>query len=171
MNASARLSRHLQRLTPAQMAFASERAGIARRVGAQARKSKRISATPYMLLCAASGLDPVSGDLVAVFPRAGASIHWCAFAAALLITRQVRRLGIRSAARQAGVSIATLSRAENGKPIAVESFLRIAIFIGVPAGSFLCFTENTNCNTLHSKGLPAQDNQGVSLGNNVSASL
>jgi len=45
------------------------------------------------------------------------------------------------------------SRGRNrGRPIAAKSFVRIAGFIGVPPETFLCFTGNTNCNTLKQKG-------------------
>jgi transcriptional regulator with XRE-family HTH domain len=66
----------------------------------------------------------------------------------LRATREERRLSLRAASDLAGVSAATLSRAERGQPIAVESFLRASEFIGVTPESFLCFTTNTNCNTL-----------------------
>jgi transcriptional regulator with XRE-family HTH domain len=76
---------------------------------------------------------------------------WWNFGSALFLTRGFRRLDLRSAADLVGISAATLSRAERGHPIAVESYLSIANFIGVPPNSFLCFTGNTNCNTLMSK--------------------
>jgi transcriptional regulator with XRE-family HTH domain len=50
-------------------------------------------------------------------------------------------LDLRSAADLVGVSAATLSRAERGQPIAIESYLRVVEFIGVPPESFLSFTE------------------------------
>jgi hypothetical protein len=53
---------------------------------------------------------------------------------------------LRSAAKRIGVSAATLSRAEGGCAIEVDSYLTIARFLGMPAEAFLSFTGNTNCN-------------------------
>lgn len=133
------------------MAAVSDRAGVPRKIGARARAGRKVSATEYMLLCSAAGLDAATGVPVASSPRAGSSIVWWLFGYNLFITRRLRRLDLRSAAVLVGVSAATLSRAECGERISVESFLRISSFIGVPSESFLSFTGNTNCNTWKQK--------------------
>jgi hypothetical protein len=151
MSAAARLAQHLHGLTPTAMAAVSDLAGVPRRIGARARAGRKVSATAYMLLCAAVGINPASGAPILSVPRAGSVIVWWIFGAGLFHTRLLRGLNLRSAADLVGVSAATLSRAERAKPIAVESYLRVAGFIGVPSESFLCFTANTNCNTLTPK--------------------
>jgi hypothetical protein len=151
MSAAARLAQHLRDLTPAAMAEVSNRAGVPRRIGARARKGRKVGATEYMLLCSAVGISAATGAPIEGAARAGSSIVWWILGSGLFITRNIRRLDLRSAAVLAGVSAATLSRAEHGHPIAVESYLRVAGFMGVPPESFLSFTKNTNCNTLKLK--------------------
>jgi hypothetical protein len=153
LSAKARLAQHLAGTTPASMNIISDRAGVSRRLGARARAGRPINATDYLLLCSATGLTAESGVEVKGVSRAGSSIAWWVFGAALFLTRHRLRLDLRTAARTVGVSAATLSRAEAGDSIAIESFLRIVHFMGVPVGSFLCFTENTYCNTLKPNAL------------------
>jgi hypothetical protein len=151
MSAAVRLAQRLQDLSPAEMAALSDRAGVQRKIGAGARAGRKIAATAYMLLCAAAGIDAATGAPAMVVTRAGATIVWWMFGSGLFLTRTIKRLDLRVAANLVGVSAATLSRAERCQPVAVVSFLRISDFIGIPAESFLCFTENTNCNTLKVK--------------------
>jgi hypothetical protein len=133
---------------------------VPRRIGARARAGRKVGATAYMLLCSAVGLEAARGDPMPAVPRAGFAIVWWFFASGLFLTRHRRLLDLRSAANLVGVSAATLSRAERGQPIAVESYLRIAAFIGVPPESFLCFTANMNCNTLMQKESEEADRSG-----------
>jgi transcriptional regulator with XRE-family HTH domain len=74
-------------------------------------------------------------------PRKDATIVWWLFGSGLFLTRVLKRLDLRAAADLIGLSAAILSRAERSQPVAVESFLRISDFIGIPGESFLCFTE------------------------------
>jgi hypothetical protein len=149
MSTWTRLAQHLQDLTPTQMAAVSDRAGVPRKIGARARAGRKVNATAYLLLCSAVEIDVVTGARVVDRRRcAGLSIVWWIFGSALFLTRTLRRLDLRSAADLVGVSAATLSRAEHGQPIAIESYLRIAAFIGVPSETFLCFAGNVHCNTL-----------------------
>jgi len=151
MSAAVRLARHLECLTPAEMAALSDCAGVQRKIGARARAGRKVGTTAYMLLCTAAGIDAATGAPASVVPRAGATIVWWIFGSSLFLTRALKRLDLWVAADLVGVSAATLSRAERCQPVAVESFLRISDFIGIPAKSFLCFTGNTNCNTLKVK--------------------
>ena len=151
VSAAARLAQHLPGLKPQVMATISDRAGVPRKIGARARAGRKVGATAYMLLCLAVGLDAKTGVPVANVPRPGCAIAWWIFGSDLFFARKLRRLDLRSAANLVGVSAATLSRAERGQPVGVESFLRISNFIAIPAESFLCFTQNSNCNTLKSK--------------------
>jgi hypothetical protein len=147
-NCEGRLAGHLQKLSRTETAAVSDRAGVPPRIGARARAGRKVTATSYLLLCLAAGIDAATGAPFPTVPRAGCAIVWWLFGSSLFLSRRGRRLDLRSAAVLVGVSAATLSRAECGKPISVESFLCVARFIGVPPESFLCFTGNTNCNTL-----------------------
>lgn len=151
VSAAARLARHLKELTRAEMAAVSDGAGVERKIGARARAGRKVGTTAYVLLCSAVGVDVETGLSVANTPRPGCAIVWWMFGSGLFFTRNLRRLDLRSTTNLVGVSAATLSRAERGQPISVESFLRISNFIGIPAQSFLCFTGNSNCNTLKPK--------------------
>src|SRR5713226_7341415 len=111
MSAAARLARHLEYLDAAEMAALSDRAGVQRNIGARARAGRKVSATAYLLLCSAAGVDVATGAPVAVRgPCAGSSIVWWIFGSVLFFTRSLRRLDLRSAADLVGVSAATLSR-------------------------------------------------------------
>ena len=164
MSARARLGQHLQGLSPTEMAVVSDRAGVPRKIGARARAGRKVSATAYMLLCSATGLDGATGAPIVSAPRAGFAIVWWLFGSSLFITRRLRQLDLRCAAVLVGVSAATLSRAERGEPISVGSFLRASSFIGLPPESFLCFTANTNCNTLKLKEPAAARSESVDMG-------
>jgi hypothetical protein len=133
------------------MAAVSDHAGVERKIGARARAGRKVGTTAYMLLCSAVGVDVETGLPVANAPRPGCAVVWWTFGSCLFFTRSLRRLDLRSAANRVGVSAATLSRAERGQPISVEAFFKISNFIGIPAESFLCFTGNSNCNTLKPK--------------------
>src|SRR5262245_29361145 len=110
MNAVARLSQRLQDYTRSEVLAIAKRAGICPTIGIRARRGSSITATPYMLLCTAVGLDPTSGQSNASVPRASGAIHWLTLASALLLTRAAWKLDLRTTARLVGVSIATLSR-------------------------------------------------------------
>jgi hypothetical protein len=168
VSAAARLAQHLKELTPAEMAAVSDGAGVERKIGARARAGRKVGTTAYMLLCLAVGVDVETGLPVANAPRPGCAIAWWMFGSGLFFARHLRRLDLRSAANLVRVSAATLSRAERGQPISVESFLRISNFIGVPPEGFLCFTGNPNCNTLKPKasadGHPVSQSRGGPCG-------
>jgi len=155
MSVAGHLAQELCCLTRSEMATVSDQAGISRRMGFRARNGHKVSATTHLLLCLAVGTEPSRGSSVPKAPRRVASIAWWAFGSALFLTRSLRRLDLRTAAQLVGVSAATLSRAEHGHPLAVESYLRVAGFIGVPPEGFLCFTGNSNCNTLKAKDFEA----------------
>lgn len=147
MNASACLAQRLQTFTRSEILAISDWAGVGK-MGIRARAGRRITATAHMRICIAVGLDAVTAKPNGNSPRADVTVAWWLVAATLFLTRCRRRLDIRSASDLVGVSTATLSRAEQGKPVAVESFLHICKFAGLPPASFLCFTRNMNCNTL-----------------------
>jgi hypothetical protein len=155
MTAAAWLARHLRYLSRAEMVAISDCAGVPRKIGFGARASRKASATAYMLLCSVAGLDAATGTLGRECPPRGHRDLWWVFGAGLFRTRHLRPLDLRSAAGLVGVSAATLSRAERGHTIAIESYLRVVRFIRISPESFLSFTGNTNCNTLKTRDCAA----------------
>jgi hypothetical protein len=134
------------------MAALSDRAGVQRKIGARARAGRKVSATAYMLLCWAAGIDAATGVPTAMAPRASHSIVWWIFGSGLFLTRTVKRLDLRVAADLVGVSAATLSRAERCQPVAVESFLRISDFVGDPGRELPVFRWKHELQHVESKG-------------------
>jgi Flp pilus assembly CpaE family ATPase len=85
---------------------------------ALARAGKPINAGAYLALCGAAGIDPVD---CACRPAKAVS------STALFITRGVRRVDQRSAAKLIGVSC----RVEAGKPVSIANTMKVCAFIGV----------------------------------------
>ena len=146
--AAARLAGHLQHFSAATMVTLSKRAGVSGRAGARARAGRKVSATAYMLLCSEVGIEIFTGAPAPSISHAGLGIVWWLFGSALFFTRSRQNLDLRSVAGLIETSAATLSRAERGHPIAVENYLHLCRFIGLPPTAFLGFTGNTNCNIL-----------------------
>ena len=151
MKPAVRLTQVLQEATFGEVALLCEQAGVPRRLGNRGRSGRRLSAAGHVILCVAVGIDPETGATApARLPR-GDTISWWLFGGCVALRRDLLRLDVRSASQVAGVSSATISRAEHGQPLAIESYLRLCRFIAVPAAVFLCFTGNMNCNTLMEK--------------------
>jgi hypothetical protein len=117
------------RLSRSEIIELANRAGVPRRTGAKAQKVRRIGTEAYLNLANALGLDPCTG-----LPRSSTATphgrcHWWLFATAIFFERSRRHLGIRAAAAESRVSTATLSRAENGKVVAIESALRLSAWL------------------------------------------
>jgi hypothetical protein len=149
--AAIRLASQLQNLAAGSMRSFSASAGVEGRLGMRARQGRVVDSTSYLRLCSAIGVDAATGLPAPATHRRAFEIEWWMFGAAFLFGRRRARLGLRAAAKVVGVSAATLSRAEGGQAVSVESYLLIIRFLGVPALSFLSFTGNRYCNTLKSK--------------------
>jgi transcriptional regulator with XRE-family HTH domain len=131
--------------------FLAKLSGVSPRIAVRASVGRKVGATDYLSLCLAAGLEPATGGRTARDPKRDAVIAWSHFAAALWFSRRHTGTSIRTAASLVGVSVATLSRAEGGDSICIESYLKICRYIGVPPNAFLCFTGNTNCNSKERK--------------------
>jgi hypothetical protein len=92
-------------------------------------KAHPIGTESYLKLSNALGLDPCTGLPRPTAAAPHARCHWGLLAAAVFFERSRRRLGVRRAAREIGVSTATLSRADNGNAIAIESALRLSAWL------------------------------------------
>jgi plasmid maintenance system antidote protein VapI len=135
------------RLSASDVIELADRAGVARRVGSLARKGRPIGTEAYLKLSNALGLDPCTGLPSSAAATPQARCHWSLLAATLFFERSRRRLGIRAAACEIGVSTATLSRAENGNAIAIESALRVSAWLRLSPNVLLGFRSNNEAVT------------------------
>lgn len=97
--------------------------------------SYRVDPSEFLNVCVLLSIDPLTGGEPAPFVvRAPARIGKLALwhiAAGCSITRKLRKLSVRAAADECGVSASTLTRLENGLPVSIESILAVCDFIGV----------------------------------------
>jgi hypothetical protein len=114
----------------AALAAIAVRAAITPRQVALARAGKPINAGAYLALCGAAGVDPVAGAQRPV-KVVSANVVWWLLSAALYITRRLRRLDHRSAAKAIGVSPSTVCRVEAGNPVSIANMIKVCRFVGV----------------------------------------
>jgi hypothetical protein len=142
-----RFHRVTTRLSASDVIELADRAGVPRRVGSQARKARRIGTESYLKLSNALGLDPCTGLPCSAAATPQARCHWSLLAAAVFFERSRRRLGVRGAAREIGLSTATLSRAENGNAIAIASALRLSAWLRLSPNVLFEFCPNNEAVT------------------------
>jgi hypothetical protein len=125
------------------------RAGVPRRAISRIVADQPVNAGAFLNVCGALGLDPVTGG---GRPQAvGFEIQWWFFAYGLKGARMLRKLSVRQAAQLANVSVATLSRAEAGRPMSAASYLALCTFMGPHPHHYAHrFTGNVHCNSLNS---------------------
>jgi hypothetical protein len=123
------------------------------RQAALARVGKPINAGAYLALCGAAGLDPVHGASRPV-KTVSSNVAWWLLSAALYITRGLRRLDQRSAAKAIGVSPSTVCRVEASKPVSIGNMIKVCTFVGVhpdgytaPSGSCGAVSRETPTET------------------------
>jgi hypothetical protein len=134
------------------LAALAVRAGVPRRAISRIAAGQPVNAGVFLNVCGALALDPVTGGRRPL--AVGFEIQWWFFAYGLKGARMLRKLSVRRAAQLANVSVATISRAEAGRPISAESYLALCAFIGRhPHHYARRFTGNVQCNSLNS--LPA----------------
>src|SRR5258707_261507 len=94
-------------LRPAAQAKIAAEAGVTLRQAARARANKPINAGAYLALCGVIGIDPIDGaprPVKVVSPN----VEWWLLSNALQITRSLRQLNQRAAAKLIGVSPSTV---------------------------------------------------------------
>ncbi|MGO9399737.1 MAG: helix-turn-helix domain-containing protein [Xanthobacteraceae bacterium] len=116
--------------SPAARVKLATQAHILPRQVALARAGKPINAGAYLALCGAAGIDPVDGASRPI-KTVSANVVWWLLSAALYITRGLRRLDQRAAAKAIGVSPSTVCRVECGKPVSIGNLVKVCAFIGV----------------------------------------
>jgi transcriptional regulator with XRE-family HTH domain len=117
-------------VSPESFAAIAAQAAVTRRQVALARTGKPINAGAYLALCGAVGVDPVDGSPRPV-KAISSNVAWWLLSAALYITRGLRRLDQRSAAKLIRVSPSTVCRVESGEPVSIAAMVKVCVFIGV----------------------------------------
>ncbi|KQZ00877.1 hypothetical protein ASD45_08420 [Pseudolabrys sp. Root1462] len=116
-----------------------DRPSIARAAGvgptalARAAAGQDVRADAYLKICAGLGIDSRTGE--ASPSRRLGDLNWKMLGLAIELRRRVRKLGSQRhvvALIGGRVSLATLCRVENGKPISVNNLLTICEFLGIP---------------------------------------
>jgi hypothetical protein len=141
---------------PGELAALAVSAGVPRRIVSRAAAGQPINASAYLKICSAIGLDPVTGKECPSVIHWG-DIQWWFFACGLKVTRMLRKLSIRDVVLLTGVSGATISRTEAGRPISAENYLALCAFIGVHPHHYAHrFTGNNQCNSLKTLAVAAE---------------
>lgn len=128
-----RLSAALKAVTddgePGKVVALAKVAGVDGIYARRAAKGIAINVVAYLKLCAALGLDPVSGDPSLIEPYDG-ELQWNYVGLALKGQRFLREHTIAEAKKViGGISDATISRVENGQECSIEHFLSICIYL------------------------------------------
>lgn len=126
-----RLKTALARLTPRELQDVAKLAGVNTRCVQRAELGIPVNASSYVRLCAAVGIDTITGE--AVLARGVGDIDWRLLGLGFHLTRRMRKdVSIRAAAQKIGkaVSPSMLSRVENGKPVSITGVIAICTFIG-----------------------------------------
>ncbi len=129
--------------TPAALKAIAIEAGVAPRQVAMARAGKPVCAGAYLALCGAAGIDPVDGGPRPI-KRVSANVVWWLLSSALYITRGLRHLDQRAAARVIGVSPATVCRVEAGNAVSAINMIKVCTFIGVHPDGYTT-PSNSKC--------------------------
>ena len=130
-------------------------AGVGPTALARAVAGQDIRADTYLKICAGIGIDSRTGE--AVTPKRLGELDWRMIGLAIELRRRVRKLGSqRDVVAMIGgrVSLATLSRIENGTPISVNNLLTICEFLNIPPEHYCTEPE-----LLHVKRI-SETNQG-----------
>jgi transcriptional regulator with XRE-family HTH domain len=112
------------------LASLAAEANVTPRQVSLARSGKPINAGAYLALCGAAGIDPVDGSARPV-KSVAANVEWWVLAMALFVTRGLRKLDQRSAAKAIGVSASTVCRVETGNPVSIANMIKVCTFLGV----------------------------------------
>jgi transcriptional regulator with XRE-family HTH domain len=108
----------------------ARQAGVSPKLVSLARAGKPINAGAHMAMCAAIGIDPANGEMRPV-KSLSPKVVWWLLSGALYITRHLKKLDQRAAAKVIGVSPATVCRLERGQPVSIGVVIKICTFIGV----------------------------------------
>ena len=108
----------------------ARQAGITPRQASMARAGKQIHAGAHLALCATIGIDPIDGKMRPV-KVLSPNVVWWLLSGELYITRSLKKLDQRAAAKLIGVSPVSVCRTERGQPVSIEVLLKVYVFIGI----------------------------------------
>ena len=144
-----RLAGALKAFKPAEYAALGARAGVNTRAVQRAAMGVQIRADHYLKLCAAIGIDSITGDPVPI--RRLGDLDWKLLGLGVELTRRIRKvLTLRKVADRIGkrVSISMLSRIENGQPVSISGVIAICQFIGTSPEQY---TADPSAEKFHGK--------------------
>lgn len=114
------------------------------RLAERGREGRRVSADCYLRLCAALGVRPFLSEtqvgLVRSFEARADGPGVLSFSFLGMVTRAERldrRHSVRDAAEWSGLSPATISVAEGGHAVSIETVVKLAAYVGKPASHFV----------------------------------
>ena len=102
----------------------ARQAGITPRQASMARAAKQIHAGAHLALCATIGIDPIDGKMRPV-KVLSPNVLWWLLSGALYITRSLKKLDQRAAAKLIGVSPASVCRTERGQLVSIGVLLKV----------------------------------------------
>ncbi len=101
----------------------------------RALSRRPLAPDPHMALCAALGVCPVRLvrlDLLAKpLPPLLGPLEWRCLGFRLVLKRDVDRISVRAAADRIGISPATVTRVEQGRPMSFDVVARCAAFLAL----------------------------------------
>lgn len=142
-----KLAALLESCRPTQLGVVAANAGVSPVAARRARKPGAGDTSSFVLLCAALGIDGLSGEPTPPSPRPGCTFSFLQFGIVLFFARSQAGRSIRAFAPLVELSTATVSRAESGKPVCVETVITVCRYVRMPPAVFLCFTGNQHCNS------------------------
>lgn len=92
------------------------------RLARRAAKAIEVNASTYLRLCAAIGIDPVSGKKAP--SQALTEIDWRLVSAMALMAQITNNLSIRKAAERWHLPTPALVRIRDGEPVGIDNFLK-----------------------------------------------
>lgn len=127
--------------------------GIAGMVAAYAYTGRPISASNWLAVCAALGVDPL--DFHRKPARKLPAFNWPMLKYGMMLARERDSLTLRETAKRAGMETTAVTRVLKGQAVGVEHMLAACAFIRVHpwlycVGTPESFTGNRDCNTLQS---------------------
>jgi len=104
------------------------RAGVGPTAVQRAYSEQAINPVAYIKLCGALGITVSTGESCPA--RTLGEFDWDAFALGFEVRRRLRKLTLRAAVLETGLSKATLSRLENGRAVSINGIIAVCAFIG-----------------------------------------
>lgn len=143
----------------------AELTGVPFNVIHRACTGRAIGAEPYLILCAAIGIDPANGSPCE--PRRVGNILWGYLGWDLMRHRLERGLDQRAAAKLAGLTHPVICRLEAGRAVSIESLTKICFLIGKHPASYTVLLCSARRQSFTGNSSFTKQNQGAGHENAV----